>query len=118
MITVWKIFTFDSAHYLPDYDGKCANMHGHTYKLEVGIEGSIGPNGMVLDFAILSRIVKENIIEVLDHSVINDTIDDPTAENMCYWIHDALSPIIRGMKLHIRLWETPTSYVEYHGGKV
>ena len=62
-----KIFTFDAAHFLPDYPGKCADMHGHTYKLDVVISRSDGgiiswgsSDGMVLDFSEFTKIVKKN----------------------------------------------------------
>ena len=117
-----KKFTFDSAHYLPGYNGKCQNLHGHTYILEVGIYGKIDEKtGMVIDFGELKNIVKENIIDELDHKLINDIISMPTAENMVVWIHEKLEGV---MKTHrgfgeiirlslIRLWETQTSYAEW-----
>ncbi|HEX3048027.1 MAG TPA: 6-carboxytetrahydropterin synthase, partial [Bacillota bacterium] len=46
-----KQFTFDSAHYLPGYDGKCKNMHGHTWRVEVGIKGKHLKNGILFDFS-------------------------------------------------------------------
>lgn len=71
-ITVVKEFLFDSAHYLPDYDGDCCHLHGHTYKLEVGVTGPVKPNtGMVVDFKQLKTIVKL-ITDKLDHSLLND----------------------------------------------
>ena len=54
-IRITKIFTFDSAHQLEDYEGKCRQLHGHTYKLEVTVKGEMGENGMVFDFSILKK---------------------------------------------------------------
>lgn len=64
-----KEFTFDSAHQLVGHDGKCANLHGHTYRLEVALKDTPiipeGPKeGFVMDFGDLKRIVKENIVDL------------------------------------------------------
>lgn len=51
-----KEFTFDSAHFLKDYHGKCERMHGHTYKMRVTVEGEIQKNGLVMDFSEIKKI--------------------------------------------------------------
>jgi len=114
VVRVIKTFTFDSAHQLPNYNGKCSNLHGHTYKLEVGVEGLIGEDGLVVDFALLSKVVKEEIIENYDHKNLNNYFENPTAENMVVAFFDILKEKFAGLCL-IRLWETPTSYVEFTG---
>ena len=53
--SVTTSFTFEAAHQLPWHSGKCRNSHGHRYRLEVPVEGPIGPNGMVLDFVEVQR---------------------------------------------------------------
>lgn len=127
-ITVVKEFTFDAAHYLPGYKGPCARIHGHTYRLQIGVSGFPDSSGMVLDFVELKKEIQETIISKLDHFLLNE-IDfcgfpkhKPTAENMVLWIHDILiSRFVRDLKgilaeSHlelIRLWETPTSYAEW-----
>ena len=63
---VSKEFTFDSAHFLPKYYGKCERMHGHTYKLRVTVEGELGDNGLVMDFVVLKRIVKKQVLDKLN----------------------------------------------------
>ena len=114
---ITKIFTFDSAHKLDWYKGKCHDLHGHTYKLEITLEGNIDKNGIVLDFNVLSDAVKANIIEKLDHKYLNDIITNPTAENMVIWIFKQLR-LHRSLRLEninikkIKLYETPTSFVE------
>ncbi|MGA9098800.1 MAG: 6-carboxytetrahydropterin synthase QueD, partial [Methanotrichaceae archaeon] len=75
------IADFDAAHSLPGYQGKCANLHGHTYKVEVVIEGPIGENGFVMDFFQLKKILN-SVLEDLDHSNLNDLLPNPTAENI------------------------------------
>src|SRR6266851_8419713 len=74
---VTKIFRFESAHHLPGHRGKCARPHGHSYRLEVTIRGPIkdapgeSDHGMVMDFGDLSQIVKNSVIEHLDHQDLN-----------------------------------------------
>jgi 6-pyruvoyltetrahydropterin/6-carboxytetrahydropterin synthase len=69
-IRITKIFTFETAHALHGYDGKCKNLHGHSYKLSVTLIGtpinnsSHVKNGMVMDFGDLKKIVKEDIVDV------------------------------------------------------
>jgi len=108
-----KEFTFDAAHKLIDYQGKCKNLHGHTYKLQVTIQGKIQKDGMILDFSELKQIVEQEIIFKVDHSYINDLLKQPTAENMIIWMWDKL---IKKLPIYeLKLWETPTSFVSYKG---
>ena len=75
-IRITKEFVFDMAHALSNYDGKCKNIHGHTYKLFVTLIGipcedcSSPKNGMVLDFGDLKNIVKIPIVDVFDHALV------------------------------------------------
>lgn len=108
-----KEFTFDAAHKLENYVGLCANLHGHTYRLQVIIAGKIGKNGMVLDFGDLKEIVHNLVLKNLDHTFINTLIPQPTAENITLWIWKQLEKKIP--LYEIRLWETPTSFVSYRG---
>lgn len=87
---VTKEFSFDAAHFVPDYYGKCERMHGHTYKLQVTVEGDVGKNGMTIDFVILKKMVKEKVLDKLDHQVLNDIIEVATAENVVIWIWNQL----------------------------
>ena len=121
-VSITRIFTFDSAHYLPHHRGKCKELHGHTYKLEVTVSGTVDPGpgsetGMVMDFGRLDKLVKDRIVNVLDHTNLNDTFDNPTAEVMVRWSWDKLwsvlhkDPRVRNLE-KVRLWETPNSYAE------
>ncbi len=114
--TVTKILSFDAAHSLPDHAGKCRNVHGHRYTVEVTVGGPLQDSGparaMVVDFADLEERVATLIVDPLDHQYLNDILDVvPTAEAMAGWMLITLRenglPVIR-----LRLWETPTSYAE------
>lgn len=132
-----KIFTFDSSHLLDGHDGKCKNLHGHTYKLEVEVQGDLiteGPKeGMVLDFSDLKTIVKKNVLDLMDHAFLYNRLNErertiaallegwglktyaleqrTTAEVMSMHIFHILRQ--QGLPVSkVRLWETPTSYSE------
>lgn len=120
MFSVTKEFTFDAAHYLTKYHGKCENLHGHTYKLHITVEGKRNTEGMVLDFVVLKRIVKEHVLKNLDHSSLNDFFEQPSAENIIYWIWNTLENKLKGQNYslcEIKLWETPTSFAAYRGDR-
>lgn len=100
---VGREFYFDAAHFLPTYKGKCEHLHGHTYKLEVVVEGKVGKKGMFIDFNELKEIVHSNILKRLDHKNLNDILNLPTAENIASWIFNELKNKI---SLHsVKLWE-------------
>lgn len=106
-----KVFTFDSAHKLPNYKGKCANLHGHTFKLIIGVEGNVDEKtGMIVDFLEIKKIVNEKVIEKLDHRYLNDIIENPTCENIILWIQKELKDL-KGLK-KITLYETEKSFCE------
>lgn len=113
-----KEFEFDAAHFLPHYHGKCENLHGHTYKLVVKLEGQPDSEGMIMDFTVLKNIVKENVLKELDHKLINDLLPQPSAENIAVWCWNIIVPLVKrdNCQLHaIEVWETKTSGVEYRG---
>jgi len=107
-VVLIKTFTFAAAHYLPFHYGKCKQLHGHTYKLEVYIKGEIKKDGMVCDFINIEREVRELVLDKLDHHYLNDIVSNPTAENLCVWIKERLP----ASTYKIRLWETETSGCE------
>jgi 6-pyruvoyltetrahydropterin/6-carboxytetrahydropterin synthase len=116
-LEVTKVFSFDAAHFLPNYNGACANIHGHTFKLEISLTGTIDKNCMVCDFKKLKNLVEEIILERLDHTILNDIIENPTAENLVIWIAEQLLPFLNRTDLSLTkiiLWETPTSFVTYY----
>jgi 6-pyruvoyltetrahydropterin/6-carboxytetrahydropterin synthase len=84
-------YDFDAAHNLPNYAGKCERLHGHTYRLRVLCEAPVDPStGLAIDFALVKKVVKERVIEPLDHTYLNETIPIPSAENIAVWIWDRL----------------------------
>jgi 6-pyruvoyltetrahydropterin/6-carboxytetrahydropterin synthase len=108
-VQIRKQFAFEAAHVLPHHTGKCSRLHGHSYRLDVAVEGSLhgeGPaTGMVVDFDELSRIVRASIVDALDHRFINDTVENPTSENIVVWIWRRLDPLVSGLA-ELTLWET------------
>ena len=114
---VTKEFTFDAAHKLTDYHGKCENLHGHTYKLHVTVKGAVKKNGLVMDFVELKKIVNEKILDKLDHAYLNDFFKNPSAEIIVKWIWNNIKDLKKyGVQLYeVKLWETPTSFVTYNG---
>ena len=108
--------------------GKCSNpnWHGHNYVLYVTIKGKVNPEtGCVVDLSLLSKILKENIIEKIDHKNINLEVDFmkgkiASAENIAIGIWTQLEPLIikLGIDLHcIKIEETENNFVEYFGEK-
>ena len=127
MITIARDFSFDAAHHLPWHDGKCANVHGHTYNLTVEVSGpmrdglpSRSSHGMIMDFTDLDRIVKSLVIDEFDHRDLNEvlawTLEDngtqPTAEFLVIHIASKLVGAFEecGIVLEsITLWENAKS---------
>ncbi len=140
-IRITKIFTFEMAHALWNYDGPCRNIHGHSYRLEVTVRGEPleddkdVKNGMVMDFGDLKRIVKEKIIDRYDHCVVVNeraphdflgrveqmfsryevTSFQPTSENLLVHFAGILREVLpqRVELVALRLFETATSYAEW-----
>lgn len=94
MITITRIYRFESAHYLPRVpEGhKCGRMHGHSYELTVEVAGDVGADGWVMDFAELDAVV-DPLVKSLDHRCLNDIVENPTSENLATWIAKRLSPL-------------------------
>ncbi|HET7626878.1 MAG TPA: 6-carboxytetrahydropterin synthase QueD [Bacillales bacterium] len=119
-VAVTKSFTFDSAHHLHAYEGKCKSLHGHTYRLVVTISGFVDENGFAVDFADIKQLYKKTIESRLDHRYLNEVLPNmnTTAENMIVWIWEQLAEGLRdafghdrGLRLEeLILYETPTSY--------
>ncbi|WP_369900502.1 6-carboxytetrahydropterin synthase QueD [Bacillus manliponensis] len=123
-VMVSKEFTFDAAHHLHCYEGKCKNLHGHTYKVVFGISGYVNEIGLTIDFGDIKDIWKNEIEIYLDHRYLNETLPamNTTAENMVVWIFEKMEKALlteerqneyKGARVEfVRLFETPTSYAE------
>lgn len=145
LIRVTKEFPFEMSHVLWNYDGPCKNVHGHSYRLFVTISGhpyenSENPkNGMVMDFSDLKQIVRREIVDLFDHSVVlSNNIDreraesfkkmfgntvlvnyQPTCENLVADFALRIAPHLpEGVKLYsLKLHETATSFAEWYASE-
>ena len=144
MIRITKEFSFEAAHALKGHDGPCRNIHGHSYKLSVTVSGipATDPKspkkGMIMDFGDLKKIVKKEIIDILDHALILPADMDiagleklgesfskihvvdyqPTSENMLEDFASRISGLLPpGVALYsLKLRETANSYAEWYAG--
>jgi 6-pyruvoyltetrahydropterin/6-carboxytetrahydropterin synthase len=103
--------TIDCAHSLPGHP-KCGRLHGHTYTVEVAVEGETS-GGMVLDFADLRSQVRE-VLGPYDHRNWNDVLDYPTVENICERLADELGAKLR-FPFTIRIFEGMGKWAETRG---
>lgn len=118
MYQIEKTFQFDAAHRLPNHQGKCAHLHGHTWTLTIVLRAPTlheeGPQaGMVMDYGEISRIVKP-LVDSLDHQHLNDAFDNPTSEILAARIFKNLKPKFQGLLYEVRLSETPNSLCIYN----
>jgi 6-pyruvoyltetrahydropterin/6-carboxytetrahydropterin synthase len=108
-------FTFDAAHKLVDYPGKCKRMHGHTYTLVVTVEGEPDDSGMLVDFFVMKEIVEKTILAHLDHTCLNDKYPQPTVENVAQDIFQTLEKEFKKTDtalFSVKLYEGNQSWVE------
>lgn len=145
IIRITKQFNFETGHALHGYDGKCKNVHGHSYKLSVTVIGTPIADtshvklGMVIDFGDLKKIVKEEIVDPFDHATVfnkntphvelaKELINrghkviladyQPTSENMVIDFATKIKTRLpNGIELHsLKLQETDTSFAEWYAG--
>jgi len=96
---------FSAAHKLPDYNGACHNLHGHTWQVVFEIEGPVQPSGMIYDFKLLKPLL-DSILP--DHQFLNDFVSNPTAENLSKYIFDKAETLLKEKQLTLKaleLWE-------------
>ena len=128
IVYITKRFTFEACHHLPNYNGKCANVHGHSYKLEVTVSAeknftmrhSSPYNNMVIDFSTLKSIVNAEVVNKYDHQDLNEFFSMPTAESMVVEmfedIRSKLNDMFDFVRLEeVKLWETEDSYASFRG---
>ena len=114
---IFKEFTFEAAHKLPlvPENHKCFNLHGHSFKVKICIDGPINEMGWVMDFSKLKEICSPHISE-LDHSYLNEIVglQNPTSENIAIWFWKKLKPQLPQL-YSIHVMETCNSGCEYYG---
>jgi 6-pyruvoyltetrahydropterin/6-carboxytetrahydropterin synthase len=103
----------DCAHFLPGHP-KCGRLHGHTYTIEVVVEGEPS-NGMVIDFADLKSAVRE-ILARYDHGSWNDFLDYPSVENICELLSVKLKERLP-FPVTLRVWEGHGKWAETGGAE-
>jgi 6-pyruvoyltetrahydropterin/6-carboxytetrahydropterin synthase len=116
-IAIGKYFEFEASHKLPNREvsGKCNDLHGHSYKLEVEICGEINEYGWICNYSELKKIINDSVIKKYDHTYINDFMNVPTAENILIDIYNILTKEFsnKNYKLkRLKLYETSSSYAE------
>ena len=117
--TLTKTMEFHAAHYLPTFpEGhKCRRMHGHTFRVELILEGPVpAERGYLVDFGDIKELAKP-VIDELDHTVLNEVpgLAVPTAENLSRWIYGRVKPLLPRLAA-VRVHETANNAAEYRGG--
>lgn len=113
-------YSFAAGHALRGYKGKCENVHGHNYKVQVTVAGEqLNSIGLLMDFVELRAAIKA-LVERLDHRFLNDLEPfdwlNPSAENLARYFSDELAPQIQKQGLHVKavtVWETDTTSATY-----
>ena len=139
MISITKIFRFETAHAIFGYEGPCAHIHGHSYELHVRVaaeeqeQGYIDGTGIIIDFKDLKALVQNAVIKKLDHKLVlskdylaattnsfaNQEVvvfdAEPTAENLLIYIRKEIQNLFpKNIRLRaLTLWETRDSYAEW-----
>ena len=113
---IWKEFTFEAAHRLPNVraDHKCARLHGHSYRVRLTARGEVDPHlGWVVDFDAI-RVAFEPVRLELDHYYLNEIegLSNPTSEHLARWIFDRTRPRLPELAV-VEVMETCTSGARY-----
>ena len=117
-VRLTKDFSFEAAQTLPKVpsDHKCGRMHGHSFTIEISVEGEVDPaTGWFYDHAKISRAM-DPLLQQLDHAYLNDIsgLENPTIEIMCSWFWERLALSLPGLA-EIVIHETPTARCSYRG---
>jgi 6-pyruvoyltetrahydropterin/6-carboxytetrahydropterin synthase len=114
---IFKQFTFEAAHKLPlvPKNHKCFNLHGHSFKVKICIDGQMNEMGWVMDFSELKKICSPYISQ-LDHAYLNDIVglENPTSENIAIWLWNRLRDQLPQLN-SIQVMETCNSGCVYYG---
>ena len=115
---IYKRFTIEAAHRLPNLpdDHKCSRLHGHSFNIEVHIEGEVDADtGWVMDFAEISSLFAP-LFKQLDHHYLNEIegLENPTSENLARWIYEKLKSKVPLLE-SVHVMETCTAGCIYSG---
>jgi len=114
---IFKEFVFEAAHKLPlvSKEHKCSNLHGHSFRVRIYVDGPINEMGWVMDFSELKKICTPHI-EQLDHSYLNEIagLENPTSENIAIWLWNKLVEPLANLS-SVAVMETCNSGCEYSG---
>jgi 6-pyruvoyltetrahydropterin/6-carboxytetrahydropterin synthase len=109
---VAREFRFEAAHGLRGYKGSDEPLHGHSWRVRVTLSAPVDDHGLAFDFVELDRIVQERVVAPLDHTNLNDALEQPSTERLAQWIWARL----RDLPLReVRVWEGPGQWVAYRG---
>lgn len=116
---IWKEFTFDAAHRLPNVppEHKCGRVHGHTYRFRLHVEGEPDPTtGWIVDFGGLLRAAGELVVNQLDHRYLNDIagLENPTTELLAVWIWRVVTTTALPLSA-VEIFESSTTGLWYEG---
>ena len=115
---ITKTFRFEAAHSLPNHEGKCRELHGHSYTAVLGFEGEVKPargrsdDGMVVDFLAVSEWWRREVEPLVDHRFLNETMPErflpTTAEHIAAWVLGLVEAA--GLPVtEVTVWETETA---------
>ncbi len=114
-----KTFTFDAAHALPHLPDahKCSRMHGHSYRVDIHVEGPVDPEtGWVMDFGEIKAVVNP-LLDELDHHCLNEVegLANSTSEMLAGYLWKRIKPALPALSA-VTIWESDTSRCVYRGG--
>jgi 6-pyruvoyltetrahydropterin/6-carboxytetrahydropterin synthase len=117
-LKISQAFHFEAAHALPNAgeDHRCRRLHGHSYRVELRLEGPVDPvTGFVADFFAIEDAFKP-LLERLDHHYLNDIegLENPTAENIAIWIWEKMKIVLPELE-RVIVFETQDCFAEIHG---
>ncbi len=117
---IFKAFTFDAAHHLPNCPPghRCRRPHGHSYRIEIHLSGEPHPDtGWIIDFGEIKKAVQP-VVDQIDHQYLNEIegLENPTTETLVVWLWERVKPVLGNLS-KIVVYETCTSGCVYTGPK-
>ncbi len=123
MYEVTIIKSFSAAHLLAEIGGKCEELHGHNFKVEITVGApDLNSEGILIDFRLVKKWLKD-ILDQMDHQHLNELPcfqgENPSSENIAHYIYTAIQPMAKTQNvkvLHVKVWESENSAVTYREG--